>query len=375
MIRFRPITMFAGRCADVDLASSVRYKAPRILLSSRKCFFVVSVIAGACFLSTFALNAQNASNPKQVALQRWYQAAALPTQSVCTNSPGFSPNGLAFDGAHMWFACFYQDPNPPYTEQAELQEYNVSDNALLRTIPIAITNNSLAVNVLFDGANVWFADIDTPGTLTKVQASTGAILGTFTLPNYSGFGMAFDGTYVWIVGVLNNTDVISKVLATTGAVTTYQLYSCGSPENVVFDGSNIWISCWNGYTVQELNSSGAALTTIAVGNFPGGMAFDGTNIWVGNSVEGSLSRINKSTHVMTLFASGLCQDNYLAFDGKYLWVTGIDFTVSCLNGIGNIVNMGSKMLASTGAQVATFPMNSGLIAFDGVSMWDGYSKY
>jgi DNA-binding beta-propeller fold protein YncE len=47
----------------------------------------------------------------------------------------------------------------------------------------------------FDGANVWVANSGS-NSVTKLLASTGAVLGTFTVgsPNY----VAFDGANIWV---------------------------------------------------------------------------------------------------------------------------------------------------------------------------------
>jgi len=134
--------------------------------------------AAAALLFTLQLSAQTAPNPMQVALKRWYQAN-LAAQ-VLTTCGGFAYS-LAFDGAHMWMACFSDN---------EILELNASDGALVRTV----TGLTGPWDVLFDGANIW---VTGNNELFKIRASTGALLGTFSV---EGMGMTFDGQYVWVAG-------------------------------------------------------------------------------------------------------------------------------------------------------------------------------
>jgi hypothetical protein len=64
----------------------------------------------------------------------------------------------------------------------------------------------------FDSANIWVTNYG-DGTVTKLRANDGAVLGTFTVEP-APTGVAFDGTNIW-VSTFNN-------------------------EGVAFDGANIW---------------------------------------------------------------------------------------------------------------------------------------
>jgi hypothetical protein len=300
----------------------------------------IAAIAAALLFSV-QLSAQNPNNPIEVGLLRWYQANETAQIATCS-----FPGGLAFDGAHMWVAC---------ESLKELQEFNTSDGTLVRTVTGLVEEPA---HLLYDGANVWVSGGGT--SIIKVKASTGAVLGTFTVPGQGG-GMAFDGQYVWVA---NNTNYngVSKLLATTGAVTTYTLSGCNTANDLAFDGTNIWVSCLNTSNVLELSSTGSVLNTFTLGGIgvhPEGITFDGTNIWVavGSGAAGSLDRINVTTLAETSFSVGSYPFN-LTFDSVYIWVTD--------SGVSTV----SKFLASTGALVGTYAVSSpGSIAFDGGNIW------
>ncbi len=90
------------------------------------------------------------ANPLQVALLKWYKADTTTTFAV-----GNEPSGVAFDGANIWVANFGD------------------------------------------------------GTVTKLQANDGTVLGTFTIgTGVEPFGVTFDGAHIWIAGY--NRAMISK---------------------------------------------------------------------------------------------------------------------------------------------------------------------
>jgi hypothetical protein len=75
--------------------------------------------------------------------------------------------------------------------------------------------------------------------VTKLRASDGTVLGTFPTPPSAGpYGIAFDGTYIWVSG-----DSYAVVLrASDGAqVASYNLQTQG----VAFDGAYIWMAGQN----------------------------------------------------------------------------------------------------------------------------------
>ena len=64
----------------------------------------------------------------------------------------------------------------------------------------------------FDGTNIWVTDTNTPNanTVTKLLASTGAVLGTYSV-GYGANGVVFDGSNIWVANGSSNT--VSKIPA------------------------------------------------------------------------------------------------------------------------------------------------------------------
>jgi hypothetical protein len=85
--------------------------------------------------------------------------------------------------------------------------------------------------------------------VTKLRASDGANLGTFTV-GISPFGVAFDGASIWVT---NNTPsgTVTKLRASDGA--TLGTFAVGSgPYGIVFDGANIWVTNQYSNSVSKL---------------------------------------------------------------------------------------------------------------------------
>ncbi len=59
----------------------------------------------------------------------------------------------------------------------------------------------------FDGANIWVTNAGSKN-VTKLQASTGKVLGTFSVGTVPT-GIAFDGANIWVANYGSNT--VSKL--------------------------------------------------------------------------------------------------------------------------------------------------------------------
>jgi DNA-binding beta-propeller fold protein YncE len=77
------------------------------------------------------------------------------------------------------------------------------------------------------------------GTVTKLQASNGAVLGTFSLnAGMAPYGVAFDGTNVWVTSSRGVAELSASSGATLGVFQTPSLNTGG----VAFDGAYVWVA-------------------------------------------------------------------------------------------------------------------------------------
>ena len=163
-------------------------------------------------------------------------------------------------------------------------------------------------------------------------------------------GLAWDGTYIWVVDQYSTPSVIYKINRNTGAVVAqfdapgdYYSYNRG----LTFDGTDLWctgrdlgqspvyrvfrISAVDGTVLQQWGAPG--------GNPANGLTWDGTYIWVAE--EGGTYQLHQC--VPTTGAINASINNPwgtsvpcygLAYDGTYLWVVG-----------SNGYSWGGKMIA------------------------------
>jgi uncharacterized protein (TIGR03437 family) len=109
--------------------------------------------------------------------------------------------------------------------------------------------------------------------------------------------MAFDGTNIWVSNAGSGS--VTELQASTGNV--LGTWSVGtSPVGVLFAGGYIWVANFGSSSVTELlPSTGAAVATLAAGANPWDLAWDGASIWVTNYSAGTVTKITPSPSVTT----------------------------------------------------------------------------
>ena len=133
-------------------------------------------------------------------------------------------------------------------------------------------------------ANVWVTNYGS-GTVSKIRASDGTILGTFPA-GLDPLGIAFDGTDIWIAE--RGTFAVGKLRTSDGA-TLGTFPTAAAPYLIAFDGSDIWVT--GAIAVQELRPSDGAVLYNLVETNTAGIAFDGANIWVANTFSNVVNKM------------------------------------------------------------------------------------
>jgi hypothetical protein len=214
--------------------------------------------------------------------------------------------------------------------------------------------------VASDGEDVWVAQQFPTHSVTRVHASDGRPLGTWTgatraadvtiamgkvvvvgntspgalylidpaqppgavttAANDVGdfpVAMAFDGERFWTVNQSNTISIVTP--APTPPWTSVTLGSFVDPRGILFDGSSIWLTDVSG--LHRLDANGAVVQTVPVSS-PGRPVFDGTNLWVpGNSTGLTVVRASTGAVLETLGGNGLDGAYAAAFDGERILVT------------------------------------------------------
>jgi uncharacterized protein (TIGR03437 family) len=270
----------------------------------------------------------------------------VEAQTSVNYPAGPGPKGIAFDGTNIWVT------NSGFNRS--VTKLLASTGAIVGTYQVGTAPEGIA----FDGTNIWVANLGDQ-TVTKLRASTGAEVGVFRV-NVDPEAVVFDGNNIWVTSSGGGGTTVVKVLASTGAIVgTYQVGL--NPWALAFDGTNIWVvNAGSNSVTKMLAATGAVVGTYTVGNNPRAIAFDGANIWVTNQDSNSVTKLVASTGAAVgTYNVGPSPDG-IVFDGANIWV---------VNYGGNSV---TKLLASSGATVGTYPVGSfptGGVAFDGSNVW------
>jgi hypothetical protein len=83
------------------------------------------------------------------------------------------------------------------------------------------------------------------GTVTKLRASDGKVVGTFNLNPESPYGLAFDGANMWVTG----DSYLMELRATDGVVLGKWFLT--STSGIAFDGAYMWVPILDLHVVNK----------------------------------------------------------------------------------------------------------------------------
>jgi len=146
---------------------------------------------------------------------------------------------LAVDGANIW--C-------PNIVAATVTKLRAGDGTVLGTFPVAEGPDG----IFYDGAHIWVANTYSNYSLTEFDPNDGTVLGVFPtsgLPEQ----IAFDGRLLWVTMV--SPDGVSLFSPENGAPKG-RLNIHGGPAGIVYDGQSMWISNYRADVVTKLTRGG-----------------------------------------------------------------------------------------------------------------------
>lgn len=262
---------------------------------------------------------------RRAALGQWWTPQEV--QSVSLTKIGNSPYLLQSDGADVWIAN---------TSDGTVSRVHVSDGRVLETW----TGATSASGVLVAMGRVFVTGSTNPGAVYRIDPSQPAsnVELVATLPD-TPYGIAFDGSKIWVG---NATGPISII--TPGSTLPWSVTSAPSSGfGLLYDGASIWAAEFYGPHLLKLDSSGAVIQTVPVGDHPQFPAFDGANIWVPNSGDNTVSVVRASTGATleTLTGNGLNHPVVAAFDGERILVTNQDGDSVSLWRAADLASLGS----------------------------------
>ncbi len=115
---------------------------------------------------------------------------------------GWSPRGIAFDGAYLWVA----NVRTTNTEINLIGKIDITkDNEkVVRTVDVGY----FPMGVTFDGAYLWVANYYSK-RISKIDVTTNKVVAEISVGTRP-FGVAFDGTHLWVTNIESKD--INKIL-------------------------------------------------------------------------------------------------------------------------------------------------------------------
>jgi hypothetical protein len=274
--------------------------------------------------------------------------------AVGLTTVGATPLLLKSDGADIWVANFLGG--------GTVTRVRASDGKPLESWTGALN----AFGVLVAMGRVLVTGSRSPGNLYVIDPGqvAGAVTTAASNLGDSPNGLTFDGARVWTANASGSVSIITPGATTPWSVTTVTT-GFSSLTGALYDGTNVWVSDINLGALLKLDSSGAILATVTVGTQPLYPVFDGTNIWVPNNSSDSISvvRASDGAVVRTLTGNGLNGPVQAAFDGQRVLVTNNNGATATV----------SLWKAADLAPQGSFTISPGNVPFgacsDGVNFW------
>jgi DNA-binding beta-propeller fold protein YncE len=259
---------------------------------------------------------------RRAALKQWATPTSVPFTGKTT--VGAKPFAIECDGADLWVTN---------ETSGTVSRVRASDGKLLETW----TGATGAQCMVIARGRVFVTGIGAPGKIYVIdpkQAAGAVTVLTNSLPTDPN-GITFDGFNLWVAN--SGGDSISRVNPNTAAVTTFTGFA--DPRGILFDGTHIWAIEFIGSKIKKVDpATGAVLQTINVGGNPLFPVFDGINLWVPNKGGDSVSVVrvkdNSGNPLTTAFVLATLTGNGMdfpitaAFDGERILVTNLSDNVS-----------------------------------------------
>jgi hypothetical protein len=178
----------------------------------------------------------------------------------------------------------------------------------------------------FDGEDIWVPNFDN-GSITRVHASDGRVLGTWTGATNAFSTIAAAG-FIYVTGqqIPGKIYRIDPTQA-PGAVTEVENNLGANPRSITYDGLNLWtanLGTAGAGSITRYNIVTDTETTFTTGfNQPAGIVFDGTHLWVVDRGDDALYRVNPADGAILETLNLGTITSFIAipvFDGANIWV-------------------------------------------------------
>lgn len=257
---------------------------------------------------------------RRAALKLW----ATPADGAALRAINvFGVFDMACDGADLWV--------PSFATNGTVTRIRASDGKVLQTW----TGAGLALGVVVAASRIFVTAQSVPGKIYVInpEASPGTVTVFDNDIGANPYHITYDGANLWTANQGNGAGNagVSRVNIATVIDSTFTA-GFANPVDILWDGANLWVVDEGDNKLKRVDtSSGLVLESINVGDFPQCLIFDGANIWVSNANSNSITVVRavgglRGTVLATLTGNGLNFPIGMAFDGERV--------LACDNGSG-----------------------------------------
>ena len=184
-------------------------------------------------------------------------------------------------------------------------------HAVTQTIDVGDGPDGLAV----DGRNVWVAN-SLDGTVSQVSADTDHEVAHYTVGN-DPTGVAVGDGSIWVTNAGDGT--ITRLDRYGRHENTINVHS--PVHDIAYGGGSLWVTDPVGNGVLRVPvSSPSSVTRVTVGSGPSAIAYGAGKVWVANNLDGTVSRIDPASSVVSTFPVG-AGPNGIAVTPDAVWVS------------------------------------------------------
>jgi len=155
----------------------------------------------------------------------------------------------------------------------------------------------------------------------RIYTTGGSVVSSFPSPHAScNYGAAYLGRGRYFGG--SQTNDLIYLFETTGSVVSS--FAASNPYGITWDGAYLW---WLGTEdiFRQCTSAGSVLRTFTVGAIVDGrdLGWDGRYLWCPDSTRDYVYQLTTAGSIVASFPAPNAMTYGCAFDGTYLWLTGI----------------------------------------------------
>ena len=201
--------------------------------------------------------------------------------------PELRPIAIVADAGSIWVPLATNNENisKPHDPPSQLVRVDASTGEVLATISVP----GIAAGVEVGGGAVWVVSTLNPIAVYRIDPTAKVITATIDTGHTPSGAMAYLDPYLWVA---NQDGDLTRIDSRTNRATSFTI---GSPEwpALVAQGQAIWISAPLDNIVARFDpATGAISRTVPTGGSrPQIFAFLGNDMWVANYIDGTLVRL------------------------------------------------------------------------------------